>query len=70
MKPKNRVYCTQCHRSKILFDTEKKAFNFIRFNSEEILQESGRAPNRVYYCTNCGGYHVTSSEKHVSAKKS
>ena len=69
MKPKNRVFCYQCNRRKLLFETEKKAFNFIKFNAEEILEESGRAPNRVYYCTSCGGYHVTSSEKHESVKK-
>lgn len=34
---------------------------FIKFNGEEIEQESGRKPVRAYYCTCCGGYHVTSS---------
>ena len=67
MKPKNRIYCRDCGRSKLLFETEKKAFNFIKFNGEEILEESGVAPNRVYYCECCGGYHVTSQEKHYKS---
>lgn len=69
MKPKNRIFCMQCHRSKLLFETEKKAFNFIKFNADEIMEETGRAPNRVYYCSCCGGYHVTSSKKLHKALK-
>ena len=64
MKPKNRVYCIGCGRLKLLFETEKKANNFIKFNAEEILEETGKAPDRVYYCKCCGGYHVTSSRKY------
>lgn len=60
MRPKNRIYCRECGRSKIVFETEKKALNFIKFNADEILEETGRAPTRAYYCQCCGGYHVTS----------
>lgn len=63
MKPKNRVFCVQCNRSKLLFESESKAKNFIKFNAEEIRKENGKAPNRVYFCESCGGYHVTSSIK-------
>lgn len=30
MKPKNRVMCPDCGRSKMLFETETKANNFIK----------------------------------------
>ena len=37
MKPtKNRVYCRDCGRVKMLFETEKQADTFIRFNRDEI----------------------------------
>ena len=62
MKPiKNKIYCPGCKRTKILFETEKKARTFIKFNQKEILEETGYAPIRVYYCKYCGGYHTTSS---------
>lgn len=39
MKPtKNRVYCRDCGRVKMLFETEKQADTFIRFNREEIAE--------------------------------
>lgn len=60
MKPKNRIYCRLCGRKKLLFESEKKALNFIKFNSDEIFHETGKRPTRAYYCEVCGGYHVTS----------
>ena len=61
MKPvKNRVLCKECGRTKMLFESEKKALNFIKFNSEEIKESKGRAPVRAYFCEFCGGWHVTS----------
>lgn len=60
MKPtRNRVYCRECGRSKMLFETEKKAQLFMRFNNEEISNENGYAPVRAYYCMACGGWHLT-----------
>jgi hypothetical protein len=60
MKPtKNKVFCNNCNRAKMLFETEKKAENFIRFNKEEIEAESGVVPQRAYYCLFCGGWHIT-----------
>ena len=42
MKPnKNIVYCTDCNRRKMLFETEKKADNFMKFNNDEIEEETG-----------------------------
>lgn len=61
MKPtKNRCYCSACKRTKMLFETQAKADNFIKFNSTEILEETGHAPIRSYYCIFCMGWHVTS----------
>lgn len=59
MKPKNRIYCNACGRSKMLFETEKKALLFIKFNSEEILEDNEITPTRAYYCESCMGWHVT-----------
>ena len=62
MKPsKNSVFCYGCRRSKMLFETQSKADNFIKFNKDVILEENGKAPVRSYFCTFCNGYHVTSN---------
>ena len=56
MKPnKSFVYCTDSNRRKMLFETEKKAENFMKFNNEEIEKESGYSPQRSYYCIFCTG---------------
>lgn len=60
MKPAHRTYCRDCGRKKILFETEKKALNFIKWNADEIEEESGYRPHRAYFCDCCGGWHVTS----------
>ena len=61
MKPKHRIYCRECGRYKLLFETEKKALNFIKFNAQDIINgnKNGFVPKRAYYCECCGGYHVT-----------
>ena len=69
MKPtKNRVFCKDCGRVKMLFETEMKADNFIRFNSEDIELERGYSPNRSYYCIFCNGWHITSNKESVNIK--
>lgn len=61
MKPRrNRIYCLGCMRSKMLFESQAKADNFIVFNSSKILSNSSKAPLRSYYCSFCSGWHVTS----------
>ena len=60
MKPSKRIYCRECGRSKLLFETEKKPLRFIKFNADEIEAETGRKPERAYYCECCGGWHTTS----------
>lgn len=62
MKPtKNRIYCYGCKKPKMLFPSKDKADNFMTFNSDVILEETGKAPVRSYFCEVCGGYHVTSN---------
>ncbi|MDO4202540.1 MAG: hypothetical protein Q4D25_10575 [Bacteroidales bacterium] len=63
MKPtRNKHFCNGCGHTKMLFESQSKADNFIKFNGEDILEETGRKPVRSYYCEFCGGYHVTSSD--------
>ena len=68
MKPtKNRVFCKDSGRLKMVFETEKKANTFIKFNSAEIEAESGFGPSRSYYCLYCNGWHVTSKKAKAGA---
>jgi len=63
MKPtKNNFYCLDSNKTKMRFETEKKALNFIKFNSKEIEMENGKAPTRCYFCIACNSYHVTSNK--------
>lgn len=71
MKPtKNKVFCLECGRAKMLFETEKKANTFIKFNSNEIAEQNGHAPIRSYFCIACNGWHVTSRESATPFKMS
>ena len=59
MKPKNnRVMCPECFRAKMLFETQKQADNFIKWNGDDIDTHGGEL--RSYYCPACGGYHISS----------
>ena len=58
---KCRVLCPNIGRQKMLFETESKANNFIKFNGSEITDDVSKL--RVYWCSACGGYHITSHEK-------
>lgn len=70
MKPtKNQVFCLSCQHNKMLFESQKKADRFIAFNGNEILEETGRAPVRSYYCLFCCGWHVTSNPSQTDAQK-
>lgn len=69
MKPtKNIFFCVACKRPKILFETQAKADNFIRYNKDEIEDENGKAPVRSYFCNICGGWHVTSNPSKESGE--
>lgn len=67
MKPtKSRIFCREAQRSKMLFESEKKAENFMQYNSKEILNESGYAPVRSYHCIACDGWHLTSRREDLN----
>ena len=71
MKPKcsSRIFCIVCKKPKLLFTSEQKADNFIRFNAEEMAKEGKKVPVRSYYCRACGGWHVTSAPKRRLIRK-
>lgn len=69
MKPtRNHIYCPSCGREKMFFASQAKADAFIRYNSGKILEETGKAPVRSYYCALCCGYHVTSNPSAEDAR--
>ena len=69
MKPtNNRVYCIGCKHPKMLFETQTKADNFIKFNRDAIASSSEKVPTRSYYCSFCCGWHVTSVEDEGKAE--
>lgn len=49
---KNRIMCPECGRAKMLFESESKARNFIKFNGDDFGHENELRP---YYCQSCGG---------------
>ena len=60
MKPnKCRVMCPDCGRPKMLFETEKKAMAFLKYNGDAVNPD-GTREMRVYYCPGCCGYHISS----------
>ena len=70
MKPTNNsVHCAACGKTKMLFETQDNADNFIKSNGGEILEETGKNLTSSYYCELCGGYHVSSIDsKEVGAR--
>lgn len=60
MKPKRRVFCQQCHRLKMSFETRDKALRFIRYNGPEIGDTL-----RAYHCSACCAWHITSKPPHT-----
>ena len=63
MKPsRNQVFCPSCRHNKLLFESKQKADRYIQFNGGKILEETGKAPVRSYYCRLCCGWHVTSND--------
>lgn len=54
----NRVMCPECFKQKMLFESQKKADNFIKWNGENIDTHGGEL--RSYYCPACGGWHISS----------
>lgn len=61
-KPKkNRVMCPDCGRQKMLFESEPKANNFIKFNKDDFENGDDLRP---YYCPACCGWHISSHKFH------
>lgn len=60
-KPKNRIMCPDCGKQKILFESESKANNFIKWNKDDI--ENGEKL-RAYYCSACCGWHISHQKYH------
>ena len=65
-KPKHRVYCPIAMRPKMVFETEQKALRFIEMNADQF---TGTAPIRAYFCTGCGGWHVTHRKRWEEIRK-
>lgn len=57
MKPKNRVMCPDCGKPKMLFESEKKAENFIKWNKDSLEEQHNVL--RAYYCPACCGWHIS-----------
>lgn len=57
IKPKNRVMCPDSMKQKMLFESERKARDFIKWNGDEIDTHGGVL--RPYYCPACCGWHIT-----------
>ncbi len=51
--------CPDCGRQKMLFETEKEANTFLKFNMDAVNPDGTRTM-RVYYCPACCGYHISS----------
>lgn len=61
MKPKNnRVMCPDSGKQKMLFESESKANNFIKWNGDDIDARGGVL--RAYYCPSCCGWHISHKE--------
>ena len=59
MKPsKNKVFCYDCGRNKMLFETEKKANTFLKFNADVIEEDE--------VCTKAGIGRDTSDHFSIS----
>ena len=56
VKPKNRVYCPDCRRQKMKFDSERAAEDFLKWNRNNFEE---KIPSRIYWCEACCGYHIT-----------
>ena len=60
-KKENLILCPDCGRPKQQFETEKKALNFIRWNSMNMTY--GGETMRAYYCPSCCCWHVTHQQQ-------
>lgn len=56
MKPTHRIFCPDCGKQKMQFETERKAQTFLKWNASEI---EGGENLRPYYCKACCAWHLT-----------
>ena len=61
--------CPDCGRRKMLFETERKALNFLKWNGKDINVKEGMSL-RPYYCPSCCGWHISSKKFKESYKHS
>ena len=50
--------CPDCGKPKMLFETERKANDFIRWNGDDLHVPEG-CELRAYYCPSCCGWHIS-----------
>lgn len=62
---RNRHLCLDCGREKFVFKSERAAQMFIEYSRDAMLESNGYAPERVYYCDLCCGWHVTSRRNYT-----
>lgn len=69
-KPKaiNCIYCPQCKKEKLQFKTFKQAKRYLDYNAEKVAVMNGNKPIRVYWCSACCCYHITSKPKNEKYK--
>lgn len=49
---------------KIIFQTKEEAgLSLIRMNEQKRNSTKNRQPHLVYFCSDCGGYHLSSKRK-------
>ena len=60
--------CPDCGRAKMLFETEKEANTFLKFNMDAVNPD-GTRNMRVYYCPACCGWHISSHEYNGNGSK-
>lgn len=64
---RNMIHCTRCGKEKLQFETKAKANRYIERNAHRIEAINGKSPKRSYFCSNCGCWHVTSTERYTSS---
>lgn len=60
-KPKNRIFCPDCGKQKMLFESESKANSFIKWNKDSLINGDKL---RAYYCPACCGWHISHQKYH------
>lgn len=67
-RPKKRVMCPFAQREKMVFETKEEAVRFINWNANAFANPTYR-PRRCYWCSGCGGWHITHTNKILKPRK-